>query len=305
MIILRVPPYPLMASIEVPQADEFYYVYIEDSAGDLLVDSVYESSGYTISIELPEDGNLYDETYLVSVYETDGEEQGNKVVEETLEIVRPYTAITGDTATEIEQNQAYEELARLVIDSVTGGFYYKKTVLQTTGLGNDYIPVWEKPHKILTVIENNVIVWNHIDGGTPGFEGYDFHLTDDRTAITRHISGEYDRNESDPLFLPTATSDLLDIYGRGGVMFPNGYDYVFILETGYKTIPSDIKRATDLLIEDIKCGKLDYYKRYVKSYSTDQFKLDYDARMMDRTGNLVVDKILEKYMPTIHKFGVL
>jgi len=247
---------------------------------------------------------LYDETYLVSIYESIAGENGQKLVEERLEIVRPYTTITGDTASELAQNQSYEELARLVIDSITGGFYYKKIVLETTGLGNDYIPVWYKPHKILTVIENNKIVYDHIDHPA-GLEGYTFHITEDKTAFTRHIEGEYNRNESDPLFLPAATSDILDIYGRYGVMFPIGYDYVFVYEGGYKVVPSDIKKATDLLIEDIKCGKLDYYKRYVKSYSTDQFKLDYDPRMMDRTGNLVVDKILEKYIPAIHKFGVL
>ncbi len=306
MNILRVPPYPLSVIIEVPQEEESYNVYIEDSVGDLIVsDSFTSDIDFTITIELPEDANLYDETYLVSIYENVGEENGQKVIEETLEIVRPYTKITGSTASEISQNQSYEELARAVIDSITGGFYYKKIVLETTGLGNDYIPVWYKPHRILTVIENNVIVWDHVNGSTPGLEGYDFHITEDKTAFTRHIAGDYNRNESNPLFLPAATSDLLDIYGRYGTMFPIGYDYVFIYEGGYKTVPSDIKKATNLLIEDIKCGKLDYYKRYVKSYSTDQFKLDYDARMMDRTGNLIVDKILEKYIPATYKFGVL
>jgi len=305
MTILRVPPYPLYTTIVVPGSNEDYMVYIEDSAGDLLIDGEYTSnSNYEIVVQLPEDAQLYDETYIVSVYESVSGQNGDKVVEDRLEIVRPYTTVTGDTASELAQNQAYEELARAVIDSITGGFYYKKIVLQTTGLGNDYIPVWYKPYKILTVIENNRITYDHVDH-PEGLDGYTFHITDDKTAFTRHIVGEYDRNESSPLFLPEATSDILDIYGRGGVMFPVGYDYVFVYEGGYKVVPSDIKKATDLLIEDIKCGKLDYYKRYVKSYSTDQFKLDYDPRMMDRTGNLIVDKILEKYIPAIHKFGVL
>jgi hypothetical protein len=295
-----------MVTLEVPQGNETYNVYIEDSLGDFIVNDEYESDANNlILIELPEDASLYDETYLISIYESIGDENGQKVIEDRLEIVRPYTTVSGDTASELSQNQAYEELARAVIDSITGGFYYKKTVLETVGLGNDYIPVWQKPHRILTVIENNVIVWDHVNGANIGFEGYDFHITEDRTAITRHVAGEYNRRQSEPLFLPQASSDLLDFYGGVGVMFPKDYDYTFILETGFKVIPSDIKKATDLLIEDIKCGKLDYYKRYVKSYSTDQFKLDYDPRMMDRTGNLIVDKILEKYIPAIYKFGVL
>ena len=60
-----------------------------------------------------------------------------------------------------------------------------------------------------------------------------------------------------------------------------------------------------MLIDDIKCGRLDYYKRYVKNYSTDQFKIEYDKRLMEGTGNILVDKILEKYKENIIRPGVL
>ena len=57
--------------------------------------------------------------------------------------------------------------------------------------------------------------------------------------------------------------------------FSEGTDYIILLETGYKVVPIDIQDATKLLVEDIRCGKLDYYKRYIKNYSTDQFKIQY------------------------------
>jgi hypothetical protein len=88
-------------------------------------------------------------------------------------------------------------------------------------------------------------------------------------------------------------------------VFSNGADYIFLLETGYKVVPIDIQDATKLLINDIKCGKLDYYKRYVKNYSTDQFKIEYDKRMIEGTGNIIVDKILSKYVNNIVRPGVL
>jgi hypothetical protein len=78
-----------------------------------------------------------------------------------------------------------------------------------------------------------------------------------------------------------------------------------LLETGYKVVPYDIQDATLMLIDDIKCGKLDYYKRYIKNYSTDQFKIEYDKRLIDGTGNILVDKILEKYKENIIRPGVL
>ena len=91
----------------------------------------------------------------------------------------------------------------------------------------------------------------------------------------------------------------------GGVAFSEGTDYIFLLETGYKVVPNDIQDATKMLINDIKCGRLDYYKRYVKAYSTEQFKIEYDKRLLDGTGNILVDKILNKYVNNIVKPGIL
>ena len=90
-----------------------------------------------------------------------------------------------------------------------------------------------------------------------------------------------------------------------GVAFSEGTDYIILLETGYKVVPYDIQDAAKMLINDIKCGKLDYYKRYVKAYSTEQFKIEYDKRLLDGTGNILVDKILDKYVNNISKPWVL
>ena len=78
-----------------------------------------------------------------------------------------------------------------------------------------------------------------------------------------------------------------------------------MVDYGYITVPADIEYATKLLIEDLKCGKLDYYKRYVTAYSTDQFKLQFDKAMLSGTGNFLVDKILEKYVKTIVRPGLI
>ncbi|NDB61022.1 hypothetical protein EB001_21655, partial [bacterium] len=92
---------------------------------------------------------------------------------------------------------------------------------------------------------------------------------------------------------------------KGGVSFPEGADYMFYIEAGYKVVPNDIKDATNMLIEDIKCGKLDYYKRYVDNYRTDQFSIKYNPMMLEGTGNLLVDKILDKYVNVVTRPGVL
>jgi hypothetical protein len=60
-----------------------------------------------------------------------------------------------------------------------------------------------------------------------------------------------------------------------------------------------------MLVEDIDCGKLDYYKRYISDYSTDQFKIKFDNKVFEGTGNVLVDKILSKYYKSITRLGVL
>jgi hypothetical protein len=128
----------------------------------------------------------------------------------------------------------------------------------------------------------------------------------DRTAITQKYDGTVNRSEGAPLLLPASASDIQD-YGiiGPGTAFPRSYDYTFVLGVGYKTIPSDIVRAAELLVEDISCGKLDYYKRYVSEYNTDQFRIKFGSQVFDGTGNLVVDKILSKYLKSIQTLGVL
>ena len=88
-------------------------------------------------------------------------------------------------------------------------------------------------------------------------------------------------------------------------IFPRGFDYLFITDAGYKAIPPDVELAAELLINDLKCGKLDYYKKFITSYGTDNFKIQFDKRMLDGTGNLIVDKILDNYVVNITKPGLI
>jgi hypothetical protein len=63
--------------------------------------------------------------------------------------------------------------------------------------------------------------------------------------------------------------------------------------------------AAETLIDDIVCGRLDYYQRYASQYSTDQFNVRLDDRVFEGTGNAIIDKILSKYSKSIRTVGVL
>lgn len=250
------------------------------------------ASKVTISVPLK-----YDADYKVQVYNTHAAvAAANLIFEDVYEVRRPYVDpnTKGTTATEIAAYATDEQLARAIIDSIVeGGFYYTKKNINAVGNGSDFISVWDNIKAINAVYENNVLVTSKT-----------FELTTDGSAITQTYTGELNRSESAPVLLPASSSDYTElIYGYTG--FPREYDYRINADVGYINVPSDIKRATELLIEDISCGRLDYYKRYIGAYNTDQFRIQFDKAVFQGTGNILVDKILEKYEKPVTRPGVL
>jgi hypothetical protein len=304
MEILRVPPYDdIVVNFVVPSGyeDADIYARVTDMA-DLSV-QVLEflgwSTGDNINIQLP---GRYDNNYRVEIYNIgEGEEL---IHEEYYELIRPYVDpnTLGTTASEIAEYKVLELIARSMIDTfVPEGFYNKKITIVGTGNGSDYFSLWERVYRIFKVYENNKLVY---DRSTPELNQFQYIITPDKTAIQRVQDGELNRYESTAQKLPVASGDL-GYYGYEGIAFPSGYDYTFVVDHGYITVPDDVEHAAKLLIEDLKCGKLDYYKRYVTAYNTDQFRIQFDKAMLGGTGNFLVDKILDKYVKTIVKPGII
>ena len=329
MQILRLPPYPLSVTYTVPDANADYIILIDNVAEQLeYQESVTSNASKKIVYSLDDVFIKYDKSYALTIFEDGGSSgetlvRGDIVVEDNLEVNRPYVdptlLATSGTATEIALYKGYENLARTIIDNITGGFYYDRVFLEVVGQGNDYMPLWKKAHKILKVYENAALVYDIYDlEDGPELTEYTFLITKDRTAITKDPllnEGPINRAERRYSRIPLGSSDsisLFDTQDSGntqtivpGVAFSEGADYIFLIETGYKVVPYDIQDATLMLIDDIKCGRLDYYKRYIKNYSTDQFKIGYDKGFTQGTGNVLVDKILDKYKETIVRPGVL
>jgi hypothetical protein len=293
MEILRVDPYSdisLAYKIPAGYAEQTEFSYTLTDLSDLSVTegTFLGISNQTLAVVV---SGRYDNSYRLEVFD-----ENSGIHDDTYEIVRPYVdpATAGETASEVSEYRKNEEIARAVIDSVVwGGFYYKKKTIETVGLGADYLPLWGDVKKLISVYENNTML-----------DSSNYEITKDKTAIVEKYDGTLNRSEQALNVIPTGSSDQLDvIYTFRG--FPRGYDYKLVVESGYTSIPSDIVRATQLLIEDISCGKLDYYKRYIADYNTDQFKIKFDGRVFEGTGNILVDKILSKYTKSITKPGVL
>ena len=137
---------------------------------------------------------------------------------------------------------------------------------------------------------------------------YEYKTLLDGSAIARvEANGIYNRNQSAPLRLPVAIGDLGVYSGATSnyVAFPEGYDYTFVLDAGHKAIPTDVEQAATILVEELKCGTNDYYKRFVTQYSTDQFDIKFAPQFLEGTGNMLVDKILNNYKGSNFKPSIL
>jgi hypothetical protein len=320
MEALRVPPYPILVTYTVAEPNTDHIVEIKDKdRNDVLAEYEVESSADSkISIELAGDFTKYDDSYYLVVYQG-SIDQDSIVVEDNLEIKRPYVDPNrlATTASEIAEYAKHERIARAIIDSITGGFYYKVDWLDKTGQGTDYLPIWDRTYKILKAYENSLLVYD-ATLEEPILGEWSYELTKDKTAIMKNTATPGligNRSEQKGLNLHVAPSDSFNVYDTDysenaytfstGAAFPEGWDYLFLLETGYKVVPHDIYEAALMLIDDISCGKIDYYKRYVTSYNTEQFRVQFDKTVLDGTGNMLVDKILDKYKQTITRIGIL
>jgi hypothetical protein len=380
MEVLRVPPYPITTTWDVPEADTDYDIYVED-----LVDHSYELTTQTSTADakieyiLPRAKVAFDRDFLFRIQDA---LTGEILTDSNLTVYRPYIdpATLGTTATEIAEYKQLEIAARKIMDAyINDGFYNHKLVMQQVGQGTDYFPTWHETSRVLRAYENGVLVFNGedtantahtvthdstytyfntgvdhglavgdkvnivgfvpeeynglytvdvitdskifgvalIDGGTITSFGsaqkywqYTYRPTLDNSAIYRYdtLQGpnlEYNRMEYNPMRPPIASGDL-GFYGRSGqgVAFPKGFDYIFVLDVGYKAIPPEIELATKYLIEDLKCGNNDYWKRFITQYSTEQFDVKFAPQFLGGTGNIIVDKILDNYKSATIKPGI-
>lgn len=292
MEILRIPSKPANAVIKVSEPSTSYeYRIVDDVDHSVIEGNVTSDSNSEVTIILPSE---YDNSYTLTIDDQD----------HYLTVVRPYVdpSEKATAASDIQEYAKNEEIARAIIDSiVSDGFYYKKRFIQTVGIGAGYLPVWKRVRKVLKLYENNVLMF---DSANPEDYSVAYGLTDDKTAIIELYEERINRLEGAQLIFPDGASDFLDtkyIY-RG---FPRTFDYRILVSFGYLSVPSDIVRATELLIDDISCGRMEYFQRYITEYKTDQYQIKMNNSMLSGTGNIVVDKILSKYTNDLKTPGVL
>jgi hypothetical protein len=326
MIILRLPPFPIDVKYDVPMPNTDYLFTIENAPRTIEASEVLTSDENSqVTFTLTGDFVTFDHDYSVQIYEINEDLEEHILVQDILSIIRPYVNpnTLGTTATEIAEATYNERLARAIIDSlIRKGFTFEKKVLEVVGQGTDYLPVWETIYDISSVWENGIKVYDKTQN-PPYLAEFRYLITKDRSSIVKvpvdyTVNEEKNRAERKPLKYRDAGSDSFYTYApyenydnmwtntrNPAVGFPEGVDYIIEYEAGYKVIPNDVREAMNLLVDDIKCGRMDHYKAYVTEYRTDQFSLKYDPSKFFGTGNILVDIILDKYITNLVTPGML
>jgi hypothetical protein len=337
MEITRLQPFPLVFSQSGFSANTNYVIAIlDDHASDLVEIFATSDSSGNIEVDLPDYFARYDDEYRGEIYlktgvNSDGTAiRGDLVWIDTITIMRPYVDpdILADTPEDTADAIMYEAVARAIINSITGGFMYKREVVETTGLGADYLALPFRLNKIVQVYENGVLIYDAEPVDPDWTNVREYYISPDKSAITVSMPsvGGINRHQSNPVGTPKGSSDSFTLYNTNdspnfsdsiydtktyvdmaasASMFPNGWDYTVVVEAGWPIIPQDIKQATMLIVNDLKCNNIPYINSYIKDYKSDQFTLSFDPGVFTDTGNRIADKILSAYVRPIYRLGVL
>ena len=261
---------------------------------DLLTDETFSASASAngsgdITFTLDNKYISYDGNLEARVLDTYDEE----VIVTNIDVLRPYCDIyslateLGKTVTQVKE---MERIARYIVDSETfGGFKFVRKEKEVVGMGSDYLVIDEKIYKLYKLYENLELVYD-INAQSNDQE---FEISKDKTSIvltqTETNRVNYNRVWRDRY---------LD------VDFADGFEYLVDADFGWKVIPQDIQEATRLLVGDISSDNMRYVNKYIESFDNDDFKIKFAKNFNASTGNLVVDRILQKYKNNI-RLGVL
>jgi hypothetical protein len=233
-------------------------------------------------------------TYTGNLAASVKKSNGDVVVLTNIDVVRPYCN-TDNVAAALDITDGseldYERIARYIIDSQTQGFPFVRKEKEVVGNGSDYLPVDEKIYKIYKVYQNGYLLFD----STSQTNEVNFLISKDGTSI---ISIDPEVPENKINYKQVWRERYLD------ADFNEGSEYIIDGDFGWKVIPQDVQEASELLIQDMKNNTLQYVNRYIESFDNDDYKIKFAKGALTNTGNVIVDKILEKYRNRI-RLGVL
>jgi hypothetical protein len=174
-----------------------------------------------------------------------------------------------------------ERVARFVIDTYTGTTFGKRAgSVEAYGTDTDLLYVGVPMVSIDSLYEDGVLM---IDSTTNRF-GYDIELVPQLRSVRLSEPGVNIGESYKPRVIwPT---------GR----FTNGSVYKLVGVIGWKTVPSRVKEAAAMLIQDYLCPDASYRAKFITAVTQQNWKIAYSPQAFIGTGNVVADQILSDFI---------
>lgn len=184
-----------------------------------------------------------------------------------------------------EKIASAERAARMIINTELGFSMSKKEKSVTAyGDGADVLVLPERVISFEEIRENDELV---IDK-SPAYNifGFDVEVTETNYALRVIPPNPGDDIEE---------QETIDYIGLSYGRFRNGYRYTIKGIFGWNYIPSEIKQATFLIVNDLLCSDSAWRTKYIKKIDINQMSVELSPRSYNGTGNAIADAIIQKF----------
>ncbi|URQ04647.1 head-to-tail adaptor [Streptomyces phage Emma1919] len=200
----------------------------------------------------------------------------------TIDEIRSATGLDADAVSDSELIRV-ERRIRGVIDNYTGQSFGRYVgTKQSVGSGDKELKVQERLVRLDNITGPNII-YSDVDIASPGL----YSVRGDGWYVGFSAptpSGDY--------VFENVIRDPDSVYTRG---FRDNFVYNITGVWGWDDVPSQVKEAALILIEDELCPQAEYRDRYLKSISGDGWRYEYNPSAYYGTGSVIADQILAPF----------
>jgi len=264
--------------------------YIQEDVNNTIQNNVF-------NLQLNSDVTKYDRQLRIDIQGI----KANDSYTDTLYIslVRPYATaqeiaayagitITNQTETSTSLLQStiekFEKKARLLINARTNdNFYFEYKTVPTLGLGTDLLHLGERIESYDKIISDDIVLYDSTLYESVDDLAIPLIITESNYGLRTYQQGV---NISE-------WRDINPIYTER--FFTQGTSFNIRGEYGWKDVPDAVKQATMELFVDLICSDFVYRNKGFKSIKNDAFDITFQDGILNSTGNLYVDALLQPY----------
>ena len=180
--------------------------------------------------------------------------------------------------------EKFEKKARLLINARTNDkFNFEYKTVSTLGLGADLLHLGERIESYDKITSDDIVYYDSSLYETVDNLSLPLVITESHYGLRTYQQGVNIAEWLDinPIAMPA-------FFGQNSSFNVRG-------EYGWKYVPDAIKQATMELFVDLLCSDFVYRNKGFKSIKNDSFDITFQDGILNSTGNLYVDSLLEPY----------